>query len=502
MRNLDLAAELGAKTFVLWGGREGAEYDAAKDIRAALDRYREGIDTARRSTSSTGATTSGSPSSPSRTSRAATSCCRRSGTRWRSSTTSSTRDGRPQPRGRARADGRPELRARHRAGAVAGQAVPHRPQRPARPSSTRTSSSATATCSTRSSSSTCSRTAGPGGGPAYDGPRHFDYKPLRTEDIDGVWDSAAANMRTYLLLKERARRSAPTRGAGGHGRQRVGPARAADPRRGRDLRRPARRPRRSRTSTPTPTGGRGTASSSSTSWPSSTCSAPADADARTRRRRRLVDPVVQGRGPRRRHRCAGAAGSGSRTRTAPRSTRRVVGGASSAIAEAGGLDDVAADRRRRAAARHGALDADGEVVRDALLWNDTRSRAGGDRPRRRRARRGRCGPEADRLGPGRVVHRHQAALARRRTSRRTRLARRGVACRTTGSPGASRGARSRHGRQRLRRSGSARDLATSSCRSARAARCSRCPTSPTPTRRARSPASPTRPAASCRSSPR
>ena len=40
--------------------------------------------------------------------------------------------------------------------------------------------------------------------PAYDGPRHFDYKPLRTEDIDGVWASAAANMRTYLLLKERA----------------------------------------------------------------------------------------------------------------------------------------------------------------------------------------------------------------------------------------------------------------------------------------------------------
>jgi xylose isomerase len=45
---------------------------------------------------------------------------------------------------------------------------------------------------------------GPGGGPAYEGPRHFDYKPLRTEDIDGVWVSAAANMRTYLLLKERA----------------------------------------------------------------------------------------------------------------------------------------------------------------------------------------------------------------------------------------------------------------------------------------------------------
>ena len=46
---------------------------------------------------------------------------------------------------------------------------------------------------------------GPDGGPAYDGPRHFDYKPSRTEDIDGVWDSAAANMQTYLLLKERAK---------------------------------------------------------------------------------------------------------------------------------------------------------------------------------------------------------------------------------------------------------------------------------------------------------
>ena len=46
---------------------------------------------------------------------------------------------------------------------------------------------------------------GPDGGPAYDGPRHFDYKPLRTEDYDGVWASAASNMRTYLLLKERAK---------------------------------------------------------------------------------------------------------------------------------------------------------------------------------------------------------------------------------------------------------------------------------------------------------
>ncbi|GAA4842332.1 xylose isomerase [Saccharopolyspora rosea] len=44
LRNVELAAELGARTFVAWGGREGAETDAAKDVRVALDRYKEGID--------------------------------------------------------------------------------------------------------------------------------------------------------------------------------------------------------------------------------------------------------------------------------------------------------------------------------------------------------------------------------------------------------------------------------------------------------------------------
>jgi xylose isomerase len=44
LRNIDLAAELGASTYVCWGGREGAESDAAKDIGAALDRYKEAMD--------------------------------------------------------------------------------------------------------------------------------------------------------------------------------------------------------------------------------------------------------------------------------------------------------------------------------------------------------------------------------------------------------------------------------------------------------------------------
>lgn len=44
LENIDLAAELGARTFVAWGGREGAESGAAKDVKAALDRYAEAFD--------------------------------------------------------------------------------------------------------------------------------------------------------------------------------------------------------------------------------------------------------------------------------------------------------------------------------------------------------------------------------------------------------------------------------------------------------------------------
>ena len=42
-------------------------------------------------------------------------------------------------------------------------------------------------------------------GPRYTGPRHFDYKPSRTEHMEGVWESAKACMSTYLLLAEKAR---------------------------------------------------------------------------------------------------------------------------------------------------------------------------------------------------------------------------------------------------------------------------------------------------------
>ena len=38
----------------------------------------------------------------------------------------------------------------------------------------------------------------------YAGPKHFDFKPPRTEDMSGVWESAAACMRNYLILKDKA----------------------------------------------------------------------------------------------------------------------------------------------------------------------------------------------------------------------------------------------------------------------------------------------------------
>lgn len=39
----------------------------------------------------------------------------------------------------------------------------------------------------------------------YDGPRHFDAHAYRTEDEEGVWDFARGCMRTYLILKDKAR---------------------------------------------------------------------------------------------------------------------------------------------------------------------------------------------------------------------------------------------------------------------------------------------------------
>jgi xylose isomerase len=47
-------------------------------------------------------------------------------------------------------------------------------------------------------------TGGTGGTEPYRGPLHFDSHAYRTEDLDGVWDFARGSMRTYKILKARA----------------------------------------------------------------------------------------------------------------------------------------------------------------------------------------------------------------------------------------------------------------------------------------------------------
>lgn len=43
MRSIDLGVELGARIYVMWGGREGVEVDASKDAMEAIKRYREAL---------------------------------------------------------------------------------------------------------------------------------------------------------------------------------------------------------------------------------------------------------------------------------------------------------------------------------------------------------------------------------------------------------------------------------------------------------------------------
>ncbi|MFE3204891.1 xylose isomerase [Embleya sp. NPDC059237] len=199
MRNLDLAAELGARTYVFWGGREGSETDAGKDVRVALDRYKEAIDIL---------------------------CAY---VRDRGHDLRFALEPKPnEPRGDiflptvghmlafiARLEHpdmvglNPEVGHEQMAGMnmvhAAGQALwegklfhidlngQHGPKY---------DQDLVFGHGDVKSAFFLVDLLEHGG---YDGPRHFDFKPMRTEDTAGVWAGAAANMRTYLLLRERAR---------------------------------------------------------------------------------------------------------------------------------------------------------------------------------------------------------------------------------------------------------------------------------------------------------
>ncbi|MCL5047850.1 MAG: xylose isomerase [Firmicutes bacterium] len=205
MKNLDLAAELGATTYVFWGGREGSETDAAKDVRAALDRYREAIDFL-----------------------ADYVIENNLGLRF-------ALEPKPnEPRGdillptvgsalafistlehQEMVGVNPEVGHEQMAGMnfvhSISQALWHNKlfhidlngQHGAKFDQDLIFGHGDLLSAFFLVD--LLENGGPGGVPAYSGPRHFDYKPLRTEMTDGVWESASANMTTYLILKERAK---------------------------------------------------------------------------------------------------------------------------------------------------------------------------------------------------------------------------------------------------------------------------------------------------------
>ncbi len=204
LRNLDLAAELGAKTFVMWGGREGAEYDAAKDIRAALERYREAVNLLGDYVTDKGYdirfAIEPKPNEPRGDILLPTV--------GHALAFIETLE-RPELVGVNPEVGHEQMAGLNFAAGIAQALyqgklfhIDLNGQRGIKYDQDLVF--AHGDLYNAFALVDLLENGGPGGGPNYDGPRHFDYKPSRTEDISGVWDSAAANMRNYLLLKERA----------------------------------------------------------------------------------------------------------------------------------------------------------------------------------------------------------------------------------------------------------------------------------------------------------
>jgi xylose isomerase len=205
MRNLDLAAELGARTYVFWGGREGAEVDTAKDVRTALDRYREGLDLLAQYAVDNGYdirfAIEPKPNEPRGDILLPTighALAFVGSLEHADMVGLNPEVGHEQManlnfvHGIAQALWHAKLFHID----LNGQHGPKFDQDLVFGHGDLVSAFALVDLL---------ENGGPDGAPAYDGPRHFDYKPHRTEDIEGVWASAAANMSTYLLLKERSR---------------------------------------------------------------------------------------------------------------------------------------------------------------------------------------------------------------------------------------------------------------------------------------------------------
>jgi xylose isomerase len=199
MRAMDLGVELGAKTYVFWGGREGAEADAAKDPIEAIKRFREALNFlcayARDQRYDLRFALEAKPNEP-------------RGDIYFATTASylafiPTLD-HPEMVGV-----NPEFAHEQMAGlnfyhaiaqAVEAGKLFHidlNDQKPGRFDQDLRFGSE----SLKSLFFVVKLLEESG----YDGPRHFDAHAYRTEDEDGVWDFARGCMRTYLILKDKAR---------------------------------------------------------------------------------------------------------------------------------------------------------------------------------------------------------------------------------------------------------------------------------------------------------
>ena len=199
-RNLDFAAELGARTYVMWGGREGTESDAAKDVRDALSRYKEGLDVLAdyvvEKRYDIRFALEPKPNEPRGDIPLPTS--------GHALGFISQLD-RPDLFGLNPEVGHEQMAGLNFVHGIAqalwqgklfhidlnGQRGPKYDQDLVFGHGDLANAFFLVDLLEHSS---------------YQGPRHFDYKPLRTEDTDGVWESAAANMRMYLILKAKSHR--------------------------------------------------------------------------------------------------------------------------------------------------------------------------------------------------------------------------------------------------------------------------------------------------------
>ncbi|WP_134768793.1 xylose isomerase [Nocardioides sp. 1609] len=201
LRNIDLAAHLGAKTFVMWGGREGAEHGASKHIPAALDRMKDSLDLVCDYVIEQGYdmrfALEPKPNEP------------RGDILLPTIGHALALIGElehPEMVGLNPEVGHEEMAGLNFAHGIA-QAMWHDKlfhvdlngqHGPRFDQDLRFGAG-----NLRGAFWTVDTLLGGGAGPAYDGYVHFDFKPPRAEAADGVWESARGCMRNYLILRER-----------------------------------------------------------------------------------------------------------------------------------------------------------------------------------------------------------------------------------------------------------------------------------------------------------